>query len=221
MKYTLHNRCLSQASAFTRLELVIVILILAVLVVLFIPAYSNARAKAQRIRCASHLKGIGISMKVWANDHGDKFPTMVSTNLGGSLEFAETGQVFRHFQATSNETYTTDRLTCPSDSRRRGLDWPTLANSNVSYFIGLDADETSPQFLLAGDRHLDGTPPKTRNLLLSTTNTSLSWGTNLHAGTGGNVGLADGSAYQLTGAELTRFLLMGVTNAFTNRLEFP
>lgn len=221
MKSPHHHVCLAHSSAFTRLELVIVILILAVLVALLLPALTNARIKAQRIRCVSHLKGIGISMKVWANDHRDKFPTMVSTNLGGSLEFAETGQVFRHFQATSNETYTTDWLTCPSDSRRHSRDWPKLANSNVSYFIGLDADETAPQFLLVGDRHLDGTPPKTRNLLLSTTNTSLSWGTNLHAGTGGNVGLADGSAYQLAGPELTRFLLIGVTNAFTNRLEFP
>ncbi len=213
---------LGKSSAFSRLELVIVILILAVLVVLLIPAFSNARAKAQRIRCASHLKGIGISMKVWANDHGDKFPMRASTNTRGSLDFAETGQVFRHFQAASNETYSTETLTCPSDSRRRARDWPTLNNSNVSYFIGLDADETSPQFLLAGDRHLDGTPPKARNLLLSTTNTSLTWGPELHGGMMvGNVGLSDGSAHQLAGPGLTRYLLIGVTNAFTNRLEFP
>lgn len=210
-----------RASAFSRLELVIVILILAVLVLLFIPAFSNARTKAQRIRCVSRLIQIGLSMKVWANDHRDRFPAMLSTNLGGSLEFAETGQVFRHFQVTSNETFVTETLTCPSDTRRHSRNWQTLGNSNISYFIGLEADETAPQLILAGDRSLDGMPSMSNGILYHMTNTALSWKSNLHNGTGGNVVLADGSAYQLPGPELARFLLMGVTNAFTNRLEFP
>jgi len=210
-----------RSCAFSRLELVVVILILAVLVALLLPALSGARVKAHRVNCVSHLVQIGLAMKVWANDHRDKFPMAVSTNLGGTLEFAATGQAFRHFQATSNVVYATDVLVCKLDTRRRSQDWRTLGNNNVSYFIGLDADETAPRSILVGDRTLDGTSWASASLLIHTTNTVLRWPTNSHAGTGGNVVFADGSAYQLPGHELTSLLSRGATADFTNRLEFP
>lgn len=210
-----------RSCAFSRLELVVVILILAVLVALLLPALSGARVKAHRVNCVSHLVQIGLAMKVWANDHRDKFPMAVSTNLGGTIEFTGTGQAFRHFQAISNEVSVSEVLTCRLDTRRPARDWQTMGNSNVSYFIGLDADETAPRSILAGDRTLDGMPRASASLLIHSTNTVLRWPTNSHAGTGGNVVFADGSAYQLPGHELTSLLSRGATTDFTNRLEFP
>lgn len=221
MKIDEHQAQVVRAAAFSRLELVVVILILAVLLALLLRALPDARVRAQRVNCVSHLVQIGLAMKVWANDHRDKFPMAVSTNHGGTLEFVGASQVFRHFQAVSNEVQATEVLVCHFDMRRRGQDWRTLGNSNVSYFIGLDADKTAPRSILAGDRTLDGMPRRSARLLTHTTNSALQWAPDSHAGAGGNVVLADGSAYQLPGPELTRLFSMGANGDFTNRLEFP
>ena len=216
-----------RSCAFTRLELVVVVVILLVLVFLLLPALSNYGKPAKRVTCAAQLKKIGYGMSVVAIDHtnlvagGNNYSVLVPTNLGGSLEFAGTGQVFRHFQALSNEVVSTAALVCPSDSRRPSGDWRTLVNSNISYFISVGADETMPNMLLAGDRHLDSLPPRKGGVLLLTTNTTLRWGLELHSGQGGNVVLADGSVPMLSASSLPTLISTDVTVAFTNRLEFP
>lgn len=213
--------------AFTRLELVIVVLVVTVLVLLIVPGLVKAHEKSQRIRCASNLMQIGSAMKTWAVGNtnpvtgGDRYPVTVPTNFGGSLEFVGTDQVFRHFQTASNEIGSTVVLVCPSDSRRPSGDWRTLANSNISYFISVGADATMPNMVLAGDRHLDSLPPRKGGVLLLTTNTTLRWGPELHSGNVGNVVLSDGSVQQPSASPLPAPISGGVTVAFTNRLEFP
>jgi prepilin-type N-terminal cleavage/methylation domain-containing protein/prepilin-type processing-associated H-X9-DG protein len=82
---------------------------------------------------------------------------------------------------------------------------------NVSYFLGVDAQETNPQMFLTGDHNLGGNanPPTTAFLYMSSASASVGatgqyMGTNWNANTGpafmdnqhskqGNIGLADGS----------------------------
>jgi len=45
-------------------------------------------------------------------------------------------------------------LVCPADKRKPATNFPSLTIQNVSYFLGLDADESRPQMTLAGDRNL-------------------------------------------------------------------
>ena len=217
----------NQVVAFTRLELVIILLVVTVLVLVTLPVLAKSRVKAKFTRCAANLTQIGAAMQDWANEHtntvnsGDMYPTMVPTNFGGSLEFVRAGQAFRHFQAASNEIRTTALLVCPSDSRRPSGDWRTLANSNLSYFFSVEAfvSEDSMMFL-AGDRHLEDDSPKSGGMLVVTTNSSLRWGKELHSGRGGNAVLADGSVQQSI-SSLAYFIPTPLTNAFVNRLEFP
>jgi prepilin-type N-terminal cleavage/methylation domain-containing protein len=58
--------------AFTLIELLLVIAIIAILAALILPALASAKAKAKRIACISNLKQIAIEMTIYAVDHSDK-----------------------------------------------------------------------------------------------------------------------------------------------------
>ena len=135
--------------ALTLTEVLVVIATAVILFAVVLPwlATSHPR-RSSRINCTSHLKGIGLAFRMWSNDHNDEFPMRVSTNEGGSREFSSTTEVFRHFQALSNELNSPKLLVCPLDSERRcAQDFKTgLANRNLSYFLCLDADEASLDF---------------------------------------------------------------------------
>src|SRR5207247_10407156 len=94
------------AYAFTLLELLCVIAIIAILASLLLPALGQARAKAQRIQCVSQLRQAGLAFLGFAHDHEGKFPMQVPAGAGGSLEFAaradpgalDLASAFRQFQ---------------------------------------------------------------------------------------------------------------------------
>jgi len=156
---------------------------------------------------------------MWANDHTNLFPMSVSTNVGGTQEYVESPEVVRHFQVMSNELVTPRILVCPADKRQPADSWVTLSNTNISYFVGPDADETQPTMWLAGDRNLeiDGVAAKP-GLLLLWTNSVVGWTRELHNRCG-NVAMSDGSVQQATSGRLWELLIhAGVA---TNRLAMP
>ena len=75
-------------------------------------------------------------------------------------------RVYRVFQIMSNEIGTPKILFCPSESdttKKSATSFsgtaavgtePYVGNINVSYFVGIDADEANPQQLLSGDNNI-------------------------------------------------------------------
>ena len=193
------------------LELLIVLLTLALIFLgLILPTLSGS-GKATRITCISHLKQVGLALRMWSGDHGGKFPMAVSTNQGGSLEFTGPSDVWRHFQVISNELNSPKVLSCPSDKKRKEhRDFASLNNQHLSYFIGLDASEYLSNMLLTGDRNLTTNGRVMSGILTLTSDSPLAWTKDIHAkGLGANIGLADGSARQVDIRGLCELITLG------------
>jgi prepilin-type N-terminal cleavage/methylation domain-containing protein len=211
-----------KVGAFTLIELLVVIAIIAILAGMLLPALAKAKAKAQKIKCTSNLKNVGLAFRIFATDNGDLYPMGVSTNAGGSQEYvgvALQAAIFRHLGAMSNELSTPKIVLCPSDSGRvEANSWSELAktpqvpfknNKNISYFVGFDADETRPQMLLSGDRNITNATPAVKfgtSVVASlgtnhTTTIGAGYDNNVHQNQG-NAVLSDGSVQGLTSSRL-------------------
>jgi prepilin-type N-terminal cleavage/methylation domain-containing protein/prepilin-type processing-associated H-X9-DG protein len=194
--------------AFTLIELLVVIAIIAVLAALLLPALTRGKQRAQRIQCIGNLKEIGTAFHLFAHDHKEKFPMQISQFEGGSQEFVVAGHSipgtfyfsFRHFQTLANELVVPRILLCPADRERApASSFGILQNSNVSYFVGVDADYNVADSILAGDRNITNDAVATPSLVRGTK--GLRWTSELHFFKG-NVLFADTHVAQMNNMRL-------------------
>lgn len=205
---------------FTLIEILAVIATFAVLIAVLVPALAKHKHKKERIRCVSHLKQIGLSFRIWAGDGGDRYPMAISTNEGGTMEFIQTSQVFRHFQILSNELGTANILVCPADRERKSANsFQKISNTNLSYFLGPDANENLPQSILSGDGNITNGLVPTNGMLVVMTNQPVGWTKDIHKYQG-NVALGDGSVQQVSSARLGGEIIVN-SDLATNRIQLP
>jgi prepilin-type N-terminal cleavage/methylation domain-containing protein len=126
-------------AAFSLMELLVVISVVALLLALLLPALSGAREKAKKASCQSVLRQVYVLTRMYADDHGGALPLR-------SAIFPE-GKV----------------LDCPSTphsgpvvaERDRGYSW------NTHYFHHLETRNIDARWVLLGDRRPWHDPKRT------------------------------------------------------------
>lgn len=210
----------SHQSAFTLLEVIVISVTFAVLAAVILPRMTRIRKPASHLKCVYNMKNIGLAYRTWAVDHSDLFPMGVSTNQEGTSNYVGTPDMFPHFQVLSNEIGVPKFLVCPAlyPNLNEATQWVTLQNSNLDYFVGVDAQPDAPNSILAGDRFLTTDASYSNNLLHLRTNSIIRWQFKPHTNAG-NVAFGDGHVEGFTSDQWRRHIEATATNV--TRLAMP
>jgi hypothetical protein len=113
------------------------------------------KPRLQRASCVNNLKQIGLAFRVWAGDHGNKYPFNVSTNAEGTSEFCVIAMdnfdsnVALHLQVMANELRTPKILICPKDSSKiPAANFDSLRAENVTYKLRTNFTNTNAKEIL-------------------------------------------------------------------------
>ncbi len=134
----IHPRRQTCIRAFTLVELLVVILIIAVLAALMLPAFARAKEAGYRTRCLSNLRQLGVSMLSCAMDNDHKYPS----NKGGSwpwdVSMALADSLVKKYGATRGLFY------CPAQPNQNSeKTWNFTSGYRVTGFTWLITE--SPQ----------------------------------------------------------------------------
>lgn len=159
-----------------------------IVTLLLIGVMTNIKRKTSYVSCKTRLSIIGNEFMCYSYNHNGKYPMQISTNEGGTKEIIwNSSNVHASFIVPEYLKYNPKYLVCPKDSRKASAEWKTTSNTNISYYIVLDAMPVGKYTMLAGDRNIKYKDKYIRNTIFTNNKKSnITWEdtVGLHGNTG-------------------------------------
>lgn len=199
MKY--HPQNAKSIRAFTLSELLVTLGVIALLALFIAPGLSNWKARSQRVRCSENLKEFGLEFRTQNMEDNAVWKSAALGNIPGKQSLITAAKLIN---ASSLTNARPEQWICPTDTRKPAANGAPLRDENLSYFVGLAAQQINPSSLLAGDRNLalDGVAlgPGVADLSKGTPSFTSSMHNN-----SGNVAFGDGSIQGVSNTRLGSF----------------
>jgi len=159
--------------AFTLIEMLVVIAIIAILAGLLMPALARARQEAHKAACINNEKQVGLFIAMYRNDHDEDMPSWADPSppdtdgqyYDSSLtiallypDYANTHELFE-CPSTGNDVFITD-LQAPADAMAAIFDSDDDDNTDEYRFETEISDTNDPDYLI--DPHVPGNSVSSR-----------------------------------------------------------
>jgi len=169
----------SQKSAFSLLELLVVVAIIVILTTLYWGSNSGSRQSKMRVQCENNLQKIYIGLELFANEHELKFPEKPGARV--SAEPLDS--------LVPRYTSDTSLFICPASKDQGFSADARLLNQRISYAYYMGWHSKEPGNPLMSDRQIDTQSKAAGQPVFSTTGEAPG---NNHGKEGGNVLFCDG-----------------------------
>lgn len=129
-------------TAFTLVELLVVIAVIGLLAALLLPALALAKSSAKRTVCLGNVRQIGLAIRLYADDHGDQLNYYTN-----DVYYAYKDCLLPYLGQNRNVMTNLAVFTCPADSS-----FYALSLSHYSSYGFNGADRGEGDYGMAGEK---------------------------------------------------------------------
>jgi prepilin-type N-terminal cleavage/methylation domain-containing protein/prepilin-type processing-associated H-X9-DG protein len=136
-------------AAFTLVELLVVMAIIAILAALLLPALGRARESARATACLSNLHQVGLALQIYVQDNNNRMPVMRDVSTDPAAAATNTFPAIQ--KVLASQLGNLNVLRCPSDEQPlfeltgSSYSWNSLLNGEDADHLKVFNLRFSPQ----------------------------------------------------------------------------